>query len=435
MSALRSRYGIAVLTLLLLALLSSCVTLVVGENPSPSVLPSPMTASPEISSPSPSPDESPAPVQNSKIRVSSTEEFIRAIGSDRTIVLSPGEYILPDDGEISMQGLEWESEPLFDNPAVTFAEDASGIGLTVTGVQNLTITGEPGGFEAHGSLLYSTSRFAAGIVFTDCKNLKIGNMALGHSTDADSPYGYLIMLNRCENVEIIDSALYCNGTHAGIGMDKSSGVRLEDVALTGFEGFAGVWVRESRDVVFSDCDFSNGRGEMLFAESQNITFEGCSFFQCDGDVLFDGYDCENVIVRHTDFRANKYLALTDEPLAVIFRDVTFTGGNAFESVPGFGFDSQGRYTGDPFMPPADPAMYYEDELIAAVRSIETEPGLSFTAESTDFYENEPIYVIRVYYDMENHIATVAWYYGGRETGRIWHYDVATDKVTLVYDIP
>ena len=67
----------------------------------------------------------------SPVRVTGSRELVQALGSDRTVFLAPGEYLLSGAGQVSNPGVSWRK--VFD-----------GLELVITGLRNLSLRAERG---------------------------------------------------------------------------------------------------------------------------------------------------------------------------------------------------------------------------------------------------------------------------------------------------
>ena len=307
------------------------------------------------------------------IYVSSLEELFAAIGSDRTIIVNPGDYSWPEDGEVTAQGFSWESALPYSNPAVTLAESEAAIGITVRDVHNMTLRGTSEELVNNLVQFTSTNRFTDMLIFENCSDIVVEFFNFARPSD-EYAYGSNLVLYNCENM-VLRSLLFSGG----------------------------------------------GDGGLLLNECSDILFEGCEFSGISASRVFATYKIERVQVIESLFTYNES-PLLDDGGAIQFRGCEFLG-NLFERASDFSFDSEGFYTGTHF------AGYFgEDYAIDVAAAYVTEEGVSFMVEGSDEVEGEEVYVVRAYIDMDTHIATLHWLYVGMESGRLWEWDLAFDQV-------
>src|SRR5512145_1077144 len=87
-----------------------------------------------------------------QVRVASSGELVRALASNRTILLAPGQYLVSEVAQIA-------------NPAVSWDQAFDGPQLVITGLSNLTLRAP------RGATLLASPRYAFTLVFADCRNL------------------------------------------------------------------------------------------------------------------------------------------------------------------------------------------------------------------------------------------------------------------------
>ena len=342
-------------------------------TPTPAAVVTPAVTEPIV-------EETPEP---ETIYVASTEELFAAIGSDRTIVVQPGEYDWPYDYEISAQGFTWtQEESLYGNPAVVLSEGEWAIGFIVKDVHNLTIRGVSDEQGNNLAAFSSSNRFTDMLAFEYCSNIVVESLDFSREWDGISfAYGHNLALYDCENVTL-------------------RGVR-----------FVG-----------------GGDGGMSFNGCKDILFDSCTFTGISSESLFAVYFSENVGVNTSRFEYNGSPQLEDDGI-VRFQYNEFIG-NLFEEVDDFGFDGKGFYTGSPFV---DYPVTYDE--VYALEMVETYfngggsayANMYFEVSGTEEHDGEAVYLVRAYEDMGTHIVTLHWFYVGMETGRLWEWSIASDQ--------
>ncbi len=233
-----------------------------------------------------------------KIHVKTESEFIKAIGSDRVIILDQDirlnlSDVLEDKVTCKSLGITWiENSDEAINPDQKYSEGCfDGRQLVIKYVKNLTIEGEKG------AEIVVNPHYANVIRFSWCKNININNMTLGH-TEEGYCEGSVLYFNDCENVQIKNSDMYGCGTY---GIEARSTVGLKCLSSIIRDCSYGIMtLRDVQNVEFTRCDFMRCREYGLievYGKSQNVTFRECRFAQNIGTLfsthtLLQVYYCE-----------------------------------------------------------------------------------------------------------------------------------------------
>ena len=199
------------------------------------------------------------------IRVTDADEFIAAIGSNRKIVLAPGEYDLSSSaGYGSAQGTNYYWEDCYDGD----------FQLVLDVVHNLTIEGEGGAEEVS---IVTRPRNAAVLRLIGANDVSISGITCGHTVLPDACQGAVINLYGCRNISISDSVLFGCGT-VGIQASECWKLRCENTVIKECTQGA-IDISDSYDVTFNGCEFHDCRAHEGFAglwliETCNTTFLG-----------------------------------------------------------------------------------------------------------------------------------------------------------------
>jgi hypothetical protein len=170
------------------------------------------------------------------ISVSNGLEFLRALGSDRVIVLQQGEYELSESAAVIMaSGKVNEGVDLSD-------------GVRLKNIHNLTIRSA----DNIAKYLVTANRLDYVLYFEDCSNIVLENFFAGHIEGGECAGG-VFRFERSSQITIDNMDMYGCGT--------------EGLMLV---GVTEVLVKNSR--IF-DCN----RSILYFGESSNITVENCVF--------------------------------------------------------------------------------------------------------------------------------------------------------------
>ena len=209
-------------------------------------------------------------------KVSTTEEFLLSIGSDRTIVLAPGEYNLSQSVTIGqMRGLDYHYEEVYD-----------GYQLVIDGVYNLTIEG------SEDTVICTDPRYANVIKFDGCRYLTLKGFTAGHTDEPGYCQGGVIEFDNCEDVFVESCALYGCGT-CGIWAENTDRIQVTSAEI--YEcSFNAVWLECCRDATFENCtirNISNNNARLFsFDVCTDINVSGCEIFGCNAQsLLCPGY--------------------------------------------------------------------------------------------------------------------------------------------------
>ena len=255
------------------------------------------------------------------IEVSSTQEFLLALGSNRIIVLKPGKYNLTEfdphwdvnlseskktiNRELAAKGISWE-----------VATD--GGQLMLMNIENLTIIGKESPESSNFASVIVDPRYAFVLSFYNCSNVNIENLYLGHS-EGGFCAGGVLNFNDCRNIKLNDVKMFGCGTE-GLNLNLVAGMVVTDSAIFNctqnimtiekstdisfincdfYENKGGVGIHDSISVTFSACEFNNNDDFSLFADEQSAaTLKGCTF---KGNKSEGFWDFGNVKFENCDF--------------------------------------------------------------------------------------------------------------------------------------
>ena len=230
------------------------------------------------------------PAEVTEITVSTAEELIYALGSNRRILLKEGVYNLTT------------VKADYINANVYFNDKPDGPELFLDGIHNLTIQGAGAEF----SEIIVEPRYANVLNFRNCSNISIVNIKAGH-TDSGECSGGVFSFDNCSGIQIDDSDLYGCGT-IGLMLYKVTDMRVTGSTI--YECTAGIMIiQNSNDLLFSNCVFrdNTSTGNMVSVEhTSGLTFDGCSFqHNTNATSMFYLTGCENITVKNTEFIDNE----------------------------------------------------------------------------------------------------------------------------------
>ncbi|MCL2121228.1 MAG: right-handed parallel beta-helix repeat-containing protein [Clostridiales bacterium] len=261
------------------------------------------------------------PQEIKEITVSSAEEFVAALGSNRRILLQEGEY-----------NLSTVSASYIHNPSVSLRQASDGPELVLTGIDNLHIQGV--GDEQ--SELIIEPRYAFVLCFEDCSRINITNIKAGH-TEAGDCEGGVFSFERSSGIQINDTLMYGCGTY-GLQLAWVADMKVAGSSVYGCT-YGAMMVSSSADIMFENCVFRDNTGLSMVEvkDSERFTIDRCEFLRNTSDwfpvPMFSFSDSENVVVKNTLFKDNVADALIEQA------DFEWDASNTFENNS---FDSNGR---------------------------------------------------------------------------------------------
>ena len=216
------------------------------------------------------------------IYVSSTEEFVAALADGANIVLMPGtynvtEYILSNQSQIPCDTLDGVKVQ-----GVYQTGDLSEPGFMIYGYEGLKISSMD---ENNKSEIVSEPRFELVVDFSNCYNISINNIIMGHTPDKGSCGGDVIGFNGCQNIFVNGCDLYGCGAYGTCIMDSMlitfNNTRIHDCTY----GCAEVY--DSDSVSFDSCKFEDCEGAVMFYNfGSYISLYSCEFKNLDGELIW-----------------------------------------------------------------------------------------------------------------------------------------------------
>lgn len=220
-----------------------------------------------------------------EVKVSTPQEFIKEIGSNKKIVLSAGTYNLS----------KVEQKDSTDG-TVVWEEVQDGRELNIWNVENLTIEGSSEGKTE----IIIDPRYACIAAFNNSKHISIKNVIAGHSPQEYECDAGVLEFYNCENVNVEKSRFYGCGS-VGLSVTDCADIKytdtiIEDCSLRAIE------IMGSQNIVFSGCKIVNHRAysNIVYVwNSIGVGFESCeisnnkkflwNFFEIygDSDVLIN----------------------------------------------------------------------------------------------------------------------------------------------------
>ncbi len=193
------------------------------------------------------------------VTVSTAAELLNSIAPNTKIILSSGTY---DLSSVNLSSVK--------NDCVSWQTVYDGTEVVVKGIQNCIISGVMG---ADSTSVVVEPRYADVLSFSDCSNITIKNLTIGHTTEPGYCTGGVLNYSDSENINIESCVLYGCGTY-GIIMKNVNGLNVCDTDI-------------------KDCTY----GIMTVSASSSLSFENCDFYNCNGFTMMTFDNCDDVSFR------------------------------------------------------------------------------------------------------------------------------------------
>lgn len=263
------------------------------------------------------------PVENEKVEkeivtVESTTEFLKAIGSNKTIILKENDYNIS----------EVISKPLsFKNENIEIEEVFDGNQLVIENVENLDIIGEEG---AKVQILVEP-RYANIIAFNNVENLKISNIIAGHTPEKGGCSGGVLLFQDSKNIEIDKSELFGCGTE-GLTIFRTEKLVFNNSIIKECANSI-MSIYESTDITFSNSKFfDNEMYDLIVVKNtQGVKFKNSIIYNNKSyvdDTLFNVDSNSDVSIENTVIHNNKVFKLEKRENSIKTEDIIF-GDNLF----------------------------------------------------------------------------------------------------------
>jgi len=261
------------------------------------------------------------------VTVSTALEFLNAIGSNKTIYLNPGDYVLTAHVGLGSNNVVWENE--YD-----------GGQMNIVDVSNLKIIGK------QGARVLVDPMYTWVMKFNHCNNITLDGYTMGHTAGGYCTGG-VVYVDSCTNVKVTNCRMFGSGTY-GMGIFKSNNITVEKTDIYKCT-YGLLQLGESQNVVFKNTRFrETGEFDQIsISGCKNVHFKSCVFekngpkatdyYEYSSYFFFklsDNYYYETDIVQSTSynitintctFRDNTTASFTDD-----YSGVLKIGDNKFE---------------------------------------------------------------------------------------------------------
>ncbi len=229
--------------------------------------------------------------------VSSVDELLTAIAPDTEILLEEGEYLLSEAGDYGQQS----TNPYYEWKDLGLGEYE----LQLQNLKNLTIRGSGSDF----TTLSTDPRYANVLSLSDCENVNVEAVTLGHTNMAEACEGGVVRLERCQEITLDGVELYGCGS---LGLHT---FQCQDVTLMGSSIYecsvGGVSLCDTTNVDIHDCSIhsigkeTEARYLVEVIGGENISVSNCELSDNITDGLISVNDGSNVVFRENRFAANQ----------------------------------------------------------------------------------------------------------------------------------
>ena len=220
-----------------------------------------------------------------EIVVSTVDEFLAAIGSDRTIYLQPGEYTLTEATDYGQA----KTRPFYE-----WTEVYDGYGLVIRDVQNLKIVGH----NADEVEINTVPRYADVLYFTGCSGVTVNSVTAGHKEGPGNCAGSVLYFESTDTVRVGYCNLYGCGT-VGADMFRCADALVENSIVRDCS-IGGVRVIQGQDVRIQNCTVINcgydteAEFALSVEQSNEVAFIDCKILGNDCRYLLTCSYSQNV---------------------------------------------------------------------------------------------------------------------------------------------
>ena len=321
------------------------------------------------------------------IHVNSVDELLSAIAPDTVIYLDAAQYDLSTASAYGGYGGEWYG----------WISEYDGPGLNITGVDNLSIISE------NGAEIVAVPRYVDVLGFSNCRDITLDGVTLGHSEQPGSCTGNVVGLYACTGVNISSCRLYGCGV-VGVYAVESGQINLANTEIYDCSNSA-VNMYTVSGANFTDCDIHDcGSPEINLTDCSSVFFNEESLPDGSYNVSASGLKPMSNSGEYSNYASLGGLRIYYEGNAVqdfsmhVGNELTLTAlyddGTAPENpVWYWSYDADGNKIGD------DVSMPY-DNVGATITLKANEPGrpggLPITVIDGEYGQEKGLYATTVY---------------------------------------
>ncbi len=214
------------------------------------------------------------------VLASSTKELFEAFKDNTTIVLKPGVYNITEYIDSLKEPSYWGDYEVKMGQGVYVSQVFDGEELIINDYENVVLASSD---KKNPAEIVIEPRYADVLSFTDCENILIEGLLIGHTKEQGSCVGDVISLDSCEEITIADCELYGCGTYA-LTLDDCEDVTAMDCDV--HDCTYGCVIGDGENTCFIHCDFHDCVGYTMFElNGGSADFIGCDFRNLDGNFL------------------------------------------------------------------------------------------------------------------------------------------------------
>ncbi|MBQ1820292.1 MAG: right-handed parallel beta-helix repeat-containing protein [Clostridia bacterium] len=225
------------------------------------------------------------PTAGNTVPAATVDEFLAAIASDTTVVLTGDVYNLSAASDYGVGG----------GNHYTWREVEDGYELVLRNLEHFRIVG------SENAVIETDPRHAAVLEAEHCLGLSLSDLTVGHTKRPEKCSGEVICLTECTDTRIERCALY------GCGSWGITAWYGENLTVTGSEIYecssgalhiwecAGVSVAES---VIRNCGGGGTLADLIYIQDSNVSIRNCDIYEntTEGSLIYVG-DAETEICR------------------------------------------------------------------------------------------------------------------------------------------
>lgn len=205
--------------------------------------------------------------------VQSVDEFLAALGSNREVVLGPGNFDLSEASDYGKPS---------KNPAYSWKQCRDGYELRLENIHGLTVRGDG----KENTSLVTTPRSAHVMAFWQCEDIYIENLTAGHTIMAEPCIGGVLGFENCARINVTGTGLY------GCGVDGIDGSMTRELTV--------------KDTDIYDCSLW---GLSLY-HCSNVLVDHCRFYDLGTEIagassVFNLEDCIDITIENSEIRDNQ----------------------------------------------------------------------------------------------------------------------------------
>ena len=196
-----------------------------------------------------------------EVTVKTVDEFLEAIGPDRTIVLDGTNFDLSkakNYGDLGTAYYRWEEVP-------------DGFALVIHDADKLTIKAK--NTDPASTTLEALPRYANVLTFKDCYQVAVIGFTAGHTKEKGACAGGVLYFDDCESIKVEKMRLYGCGD---MGIDTYMCTDIDVINTEIYECTSGgCYLLCTKGITFKDCNIHDVPSPALwFSECRSITWNG-----------------------------------------------------------------------------------------------------------------------------------------------------------------